>query len=257
METLETHIQEGILHITINREKKMNALNRTVIREIGEAVQAGLENEEVYGMILTGKGDKAFAAGADIAEFSSYSREEALEMTQAGHRVFDSIEACTKPVIAAVNGFALGGGCELAMACHLRIASENARFGQPEVNLGLVPGYGGTQRLPQLIGRGRALEFLMTGDMIKAQQALELGLVNHVVSQEDVLEKSREILGKIRSKAPLAIGRTIKLVNDHYDKQTDSFREEQQEFANSFSTTDFKEGVDAFLNKRRANFQGK
>jgi enoyl-CoA hydratase len=177
-----TEIKNNICYITINRESKMNALNIETLAEIKTAVESIYTNTEVKGVILTGAGQKAFAAGADIAEFANFTVEQGARMSADGHAVMNAIENCPKPVIAAVNGFALGGGCELAMCCHMRIAAENAKFGQPEVNLGIIPGYAGTQRLPQLIGKGRALELLMTGDAINAAEAHRLGLVNHVVA---------------------------------------------------------------------------
>ncbi|MEX0966252.1 MAG: enoyl-CoA hydratase-related protein [Bacteroidia bacterium] len=257
MSTLKTEIVNGILTITINRPDKLNALNRQVISDIKEAVESGLNNKEVHGMILTGEGPKAFAAGADIAEFANYSEAKGEELSATGHHVFDKIEHASKPIIAAVNGFALGGGCELAMACHLRVASENARFGQPEVNLGVIPGYGGTQRLTRLIGRTKALEFLITGDMIKADEALRLGLVNHVVTQDELMNKCREILDKAGSKSPLAIGRIIALVNTCEEGGNTGFQDEIREFGRSFGTADFKEGTTAFLEKRTPAFTGK
>lgn len=255
-ENITTQKENGVLTITINRESKLNALNVTTLQEIMSAVISIQDDKEVAGVILTGMGMKAFAAGADIAEFSNFDTEQGKTMSEAGHMVMNTIENSKKPVIAAVNGFALGGGCELAMACHLRIASENARFGQPEVNLGLVPGYAGTQRLVQLVGKGKALELLMTGDAIKADEAKALGLVNHVVPQDQLFAKCHEILDKVKDKSPLAIENVIKLVNAYNDKTVDGFAEEMTHFGNSFGTKDFKEGVDAFLNKRKAAFSG-
>jgi len=248
---------DGICTITVNRPDKLNALNKDTIAEIGAAVHAAAHDPEVYGIIITGSGPKAFVAGADISEFASYSLEQGMELSAHGHRVFDSIEQCGKPVIAAVNGFALGGGCELAMACHMRVASENAKFGQPEVKLGLIPGYGGTQRLPKLIGKGRAMELLMTADMIDAREAWRMGLVNHVVPAEELMTVTKGILAKIRVQAPVAIAEIVRTVNASDDKQTDGFREEIERFGACFTTDDFKEGTDAFLNKRKADFKGK
>jgi enoyl-CoA hydratase len=246
-----------ILTITINRPDKLNALNIKTIAEIGEAVAEGNSDPEVSGMILTGAGEKAFAAGADISEFRDFNEEQAIGLSKHGVDVFLSIENSAKPVIAAVNGFALGGGCELAMACHLRIASETARFGQPEVNLGLTPGYSGTQRLVQLIGKGKALEFLLTADMIPAQEAHRLGLVNHVVPAPDLLAKASEILVKISEKAPLAIAGVIRCVNSHFRYDEDGFETEIRAFGKCFSSNDFKEGATAFLEKRKAVFTGR
>jgi enoyl-CoA hydratase len=250
-------INEGIQTITINRPDKLNALNHLTIQEIGQAVAAGNRNPDVFGMILTGSGEKAFVAGADISEFASFSSIEGERLSREGGEVFTSIEQSAKPVIAAVNGFALGGGCELAMACHLRIASENARFGQPEVNLGLIPGYAGTQRLVQLIGKSKALELLMTADMIGAEEAHRLGLVNHVVPQQELIAKTTEILSKIGTKAPLAIAAIIRCVNAHFQFDENGFDTEIREFGASFNTEDFKEGTQAFLGKRKAEFKGR
>lgn len=255
-ENISTRIENGILYVTITRESKMNALNIQTLKDIKEAVAAIYDNKEVAGVILTGAGSKAFAAGADIAEFANFNVEEGTRMSADGHAVLNTIEKCPKPVIAAVNGFALGGGCELAMACHIRVAAENAKFGQPEVNLGLVPGYAGTQRLPQLIGRGRALEFLMTGDVINATEAHRIGLVNHVVPQEELMAKCEGMINKIKTKAPLAIASVIRCVNAHYDKKMDGNNVEINEFGNFFGSEDFKEGTQAFIEKRPAAFKG-
>lgn len=250
--------KEGhIFTITLNRPDKLNALNHLTIQEVGLAMKLANGDPEVRGIILTGSGEKAFAAGADISEFAHFSTDEAEKLSRDGNSVFTGIEHSAKPVIAAVNGFALGGGCELAMACQLRIASENARFGQPEVNLGLTPGYAGTQRLVQLIGKGKALEYLMTADMIPAAEALRLGLVNYVVPQAELLGKAREMLDKIASKAPLAIAAVIRCVNAHYAYDQDGFETEVEEFAECFGTDDFREGSSAFLEKRKAEFRGR
>ncbi|MGZ5287519.1 MAG: enoyl-CoA hydratase/isomerase family protein, partial [Flavisolibacter sp.] len=206
-QTLLTQLQDGIFTITVNRPDKLNALNRDVIKELGMVIKEAEENNEIKGVILTGAGPKAFVAGADISEFTGLSVAEGRELAKKGSDIFFLYENCSKPVIAAVNGFALGGGCELAMACHFRIASEQARFGQPEVNLGLIPGYGGTQRLVHLIGKGRALELLMTGNMLDARTAHQYGLVNHVVTAEELLSKAIQLMEQIISKAPLAISR--------------------------------------------------
>jgi len=242
--------------ITIDREDKMNALNIELLKELKGVVEEVHSNNEIKGAIITGKGEKAFAAGADIAEFTGFSKNEGAEMSRNGHEVFNMIEQSGKPFIAAVNGFALGGGCELAMACHMRVASEGARFGQPEVNLGIIPGYGGTQRLIQLIGKGKAFELLMTADMVKADQALQLGLVNHVVTQEQLIEKCFEILGKIYSKGPIAIAKTIKCANAYFDGSQNGFELEIEEFGSCFETSDFREGTTAFVEKRNAEFFG-
>lgn len=255
-DNITTHTEGGVFYITINRESKLNALNIQTLKDIKEVVLSIYDSKEIHGVILTGAGSKAFAAGADIAEFANFNVEEGTRMSADGHAVFNTIEKCPKPVIAAVNGFALGGGCELAMSCHMRVAAENAKFGQPEVNLGLVPGYAGTQRLPQLIGKGRALEYLMTGDIIPAAEAHRIGLVNHVVPADQLLDKCRDILTKIKAKSPLAIASVIRCVNAHYDKKMDGNHVEINEFGNFFGTEDFKEGTSAFIEKRPAAFKG-
>ncbi|MGB3074131.1 MAG: enoyl-CoA hydratase-related protein, partial [Chitinophagales bacterium] len=198
-------LNEGVLTLTINRPEKLNALNREVIEELDIAFNDVYENDEIRGVIITGSGAKAFVAGADITEFTSFTTEQAKEMSANGHRVFNKIEAAPKPVIAAINGFALGGGCELAMSCHIRMASDNAKFGQPEINLGLIPGYGGTQRLLRYVGKAKGIELLLTADMITAADALQFGLVNYVVAQEELLPKCNAILNKIKSKSPLVV----------------------------------------------------
>lgn len=256
-ENILSKSENGICTITVNRPDKLNALNKKTIAEIGMAVADAEKNAEVHVIILTGAGPKAFVAGADISEFANYSVEEAKQLSQHGHDVFNSIENCSKPVIAAVNGFALGGGCELAMACHLRVASDNAKFGQPEVKLGLIPGYGGTQRLPQLIGKTKALELLITADMLSAEDALRLGLVNYVVKPEELMNKCMEIAEKIKQQAPVAIAEIISCVNDCFSESKNGFASEVNSFGKCFSTSDYKEGTAAFLEKRKAVFKGK
>jgi enoyl-CoA hydratase len=253
-QNLLTSIENGILTITINRPDKMNALNKNIVQEIGEAVKAGETDKAVKAIIITGAGEKAFVAGADISEFRSIKPEEGRGLSEIGQRVFKSIELCSKPVIAAVNGFALGGGCELAMSCHIRVASNHAKFGQPEVKLGLIPGYGGTQRLIQFIGKGKAMELSMTGDMIDANEALRLGLVNYVTPADQLMTKCIEILNKIRSVSPIAVSSVIKCVNAYFTDGVDGFRFEVDEFGKCFGTDDFKEGTSAFLEKRKANY---
>ncbi len=247
-------VDDGISLITVNRPDKLNALNRLTIQEIGKAMASASADPAVDGIIITGTGQKAFVAGADISEFSSYTVEEGKKLSADGQKVFKSIEMSPKPVIAAVNGFALGGGCELAMSCHLRIASDNAKFGQPEVKLGLIPGYAGTQRLVQLIGKAKAMEMLMTADMIGADEALRLGLVNYVTSPDMLMNKVMEIMNKIRQQSPRAVQGIIHCVDAYYNKKIDGFAFEVEEFGNCFGTADFKEGVSAFLEKRKANF---
>ncbi len=254
MSNILTSLEKGILTITVNRPDKLNALNCQTIQDIGASIQTAEKDSAVKGVIITGSGNKAFVAGADISEFANYTSAEGKQLSIAGSKVFFSIENCSKPVIAAVNGFALGGGCELAMCCHLRIASTNAKFGQPEVKLGIIPGYAGTQRLVQLIGKSKALELLMTADMIGAEDALHFGLVNYVTSQEQLLDKTKELLNKITAQSPNAISAIIRCVNAYYSEGVDGFQLETDEFGKCFGTSDFKEGVNAFLEKRKPEF---
>ena len=239
--------------ISIDREDKMNALNVALIQEIGQEVERLQSDRSIRGIILTGKGTKAFAAGADIAEFADFGKAEAKEMSAAGHAVFNSIEESSKPVIAAVNGYALGGGCELAMACQVRIASENAVFGQPEVNLGVPPGYGGTQRLGQIIGKGRALDLLISGRNIDAATALSYGLVTQVCTSEELVEVCLKYISKLGTKSPHAIAEVIKCSNALYAKG-DGFAYEIDSFSDAFEGPDFKEGTAAFLGKRKPEY---
>lgn len=255
-QTLQTSLDNDILIITINRPDKLNALNKTVFEELNKALDEMQADPAIKSAIITGAGNKAFVAGADIAEFKDLSKEEALAMAKRGQDTFFRIENSSKPVIAAVNGFALGGGCELAMACHFRIAADNARFGQPEVNLGLIPGYGGTQRLTQLIGKGRAIELLISANMIDAPTALQYDLVNYVVPAAELLDKAKSILTLINTKAPLAVAACIKCANASLEA-TDGYDLEAREFAVCFATEDAKEGAAAFLEKRKAEFKGK
>jgi enoyl-CoA hydratase len=257
-ENILLSLNNRILRITINRESKLNALNKLTLAELHVALSDALKNPEVGGIILTGAGPKAFVAGADISEFADLNTDEGRIFAQEGHhKVFDRMHASEKPIIAAINGFALGGGLELAMACHIRIASENARLGLPEVTLGLIPGYGGTQRLTQLVGRGRALEMILTADMITASKALEIGLVNEVVAPENLLAAAEEKMNKILSRAPIAVGAAINAVNASLSDGVNGFEEEINQFARCFDTADFKEGVSAFLEKRPAQFKGR
>ena len=257
-QTLLTDLQEGTLVVTINRPDKMNALNKDVIEELGKVMEDVYTNSEVKSVVLTGAGEKAFVAGADISEFTSLDAKGGEALAKRGQDlVFDKIENCPKPVVAAVNGFSLGGGCELAMACHFRTASENAKFGQPEVNLGLIPGYGGTQRLTQLIGKGKAMELMMTGDMVGAEDAKALGLVNHVFPIAELLNETKKILQKIQTKAPVAVSKVIACVNEAAKGEAKGFANEISRFGECFATEDMKEGTGAFLEKRKAIFKGK
>ncbi|MFY0592885.1 enoyl-CoA hydratase-related protein [Roseivirga sp.] len=246
-----------IVHLTINRPDKLNALNIDTIAEIKTAFEEIYDDSTIKGVIVKGAGEKAFVAGADISEIAELTEVNARKFAEAGQEVFASIENCHKPVIALVNGFALGGGCELAMACHMRVATATARFGQPEVNLGVIPGYGGTQRLTQLVGKAKSFELCMTGDMIKADEALQLGLVNHVMeSIEAAQAKSEEILGKIMAKAPVAIGLVIDCINAVNNEQENGYQTEANGFAACTKTSDFEEGTTAFLERRKAAFKG-
>jgi len=256
--TLLTHLSDGIFTITVNRPEKLNALNKNVIEELADAIDEVNINNEIKAVIITGNGTKAFVAGADISEFLTLDAEAGRSLVKKGQEeVFSKIENTPKPIIAAVNGFALGGGCELAMACHFRLASSNAKFGQPEVNLGLIPGYGGTQRLTQLIGKGKAMELMMTGNMIDADEAKTLGLVNHVTSSENLLGKTTEILQLIITKAPVAIKHIIALTNIAAIGDKDGLSKEINAFGKLFDTGDVKEGATAFLEKRKPVFTGK
>ena len=257
-QNISEHIEDHILTLKIDRPKKLNALNRETIQELHDALKSAKHDDEVKVVILTGSGEKAFVAGADISEFSNYSPKEGKRLAQDGQqKLFNYVANFPKPIIAAINGFALGGGLELAMAAHFRIASENAKMGLPEVSLGVIPGYGGTQRLPQLVGKGRAMEMIMTAGMIDAQQALQYNLVNHVVSQEDLLDFAEELAGKIMKNSLVAISAAIRAVNANYEDGVNGFEVEVNEFGHSFGTDDFKEGTSAFLNKRKADFPGK
>jgi len=290
--TLLTELSDNILTVTIHRPDKLNAINKDVMSELGEVVNEIYDNAAIRSAIITGSGQKAFVAGADISEFQGLSIEEGRALSSKGHAVFNRIATSPKPIAAAVNGFALGGGCELAMACHFRLCTTNARFGQPEVNLGVIPGYGGTQRLVQLVGKGRALEIMLSGRMVDAAEAHTMGLVNYIVTeQNELLTKTRELLSIINEKAPIAIARVIECANlaagdahttgegatsagtdtnwqpdpfgggssgdDNYERPTlDGFFREQQAFGECFATEDMKEGASAFLEKRKPHFRG-
>lgn len=253
-----TSQNKGITTITINRPSKLNALNKETIHELHDAFMEADKDASIGAIIITGSGDKAFVAGADISEFANFSVEQGGVLAAKGQELlFDFIANMSTPVIAAINGFALGGGLELAMAAHFRIASTNAKMGLPEVSLGVIPGYGGTQRLPQLVGKGRAMEMIMTAGMIDANQALAYGLVNHVVSQEELVQLAEKLANKINRNSSIAIGAAIKAINAGYQDGVNGFTTEIKEFGNCFGTDDFKEGTTAFLEKRKADFPGK
>lgn len=258
-----TSLENGIFIISINRPDKLNALNAGVFNDLDKAVDEIQNNNDIKAAIITGAGPKAFVAGADISEFNGLNKDQAMALAKRGQDVFFRIENSHKPIVAAVNGFALGGGCELAMACHFRLASENAKFGQPEVNLGLIPGYGGTQRLTQLVGKGKSMELQMTAHMIDANEALQLGLVNHVTAADTLLERTKDILMIIQSKAPVAIGKIIECVNvavvsdSAYTNGKSGYDKEIESFGECFDTEDMKEGTAAFMEKRKAVFKGK
>jgi enoyl-CoA hydratase len=282
--TLHTDLTDNILTVTINRPDKLNALNKDVMSELAEAVSEIYSNVDVRSAIITGAGSKAFVAGADITEFLGLSKEQGQALSAKGHDLFFRIASCPKPIAAAINGFALGGGMELAMACHFRLCTTNARFGQPEVNLGLIPGYGGTQRLVQLVGRGRAIEIMLSARMVEATEAHVMGLVNYIVEEpNELLSKTRELLGIINEKAPMAVARIIECANiaagdgafygssavweadpfggdlrgDEGGAVRNGFQREQEAFGECFGTEDMKEGAKAFLEKRKAVFTGK
>jgi len=276
--TLLTDLTDNILTVTINRPDKLNALNKTVISELGEVVEEIYNNKDIKSAILTGAGQKAFVAGADISEFQGLSKEAGQALSARGGDIFFRIASSRKPIVAAINGFALGGGCELAMACHFRLCVPTAKFGQPEVNLGLIPGYGGTQRLTKLVGRGRAIEIMLTGRMVEATEANAMGLVNYIVEEpNELLTETRKILSIINEKAPLAVARVIECVNiaagdgivhsdtwepdpfggdDTADALANGFVREQQAFGECFGTADMQEGAAAFLEKRKPRFRG-
>jgi enoyl-CoA hydratase len=256
-ENITTEIKDQVLVITINRPEKLNALNKQTIEELHEILVDTENDKTIRALIITGAGSKAFVAGADISEFADYSMEEGKQLSSNGHfKIFNFIENYSKPVIAAINGFALGGGLELALSCHVRVASTNAKMGLPEVSIGIIPGYGGTQRLAQIVGKGKAFEMILTADYISANEAFNWGLVNYLTNPEDLLNKCFEISNKIISKSPIAVKTAIKVINAGYNNKFNGFEVEIEEFGKSFGTKDFKEGVAAFLQKRKANFSG-
>jgi enoyl-CoA hydratase len=257
-QTLLLEIRDGLAVLTINRPDKLNALNDTVVAELGEAIRQLKADPAVRGVVITGAGPKAFVAGADIGDLAKQGVLDGRQRALAGQAMLRAIETMGKPVLAAVNGFALGGGCELAMACHLRIASENARFGQPEVNLGITPGYGGTQRLPRIVGKGNALYMLLTGEHVNAQEALRIGLVSKVVAQDQLLAEAEKIMRTILSKGPVAVALTMEAVDRGLETTLEEgLRLEADAFGLAASTRDMKEGLTAFLEKRAAQFEGK
>jgi len=249
--------ENGIGEIIINRPAKLNALNVATIQELHDGFKLLENNNEVKVILLTGQGEKAFVAGADISEFANFNVTEGTQLAANGQKIlFDFVENLKKPVIAAINGFALGGGLELAMSCHFRVASENAKMGLPETSLGVIPGYGGTQRLPQLIGKGRAMEMIMTANMISAEEALRFGLVNYVVPIDELIEFTKNIAAKIMRNSPVAISNAINAINANFKDGLNGFEIEIENFGKCFETADFKEGTTAFLEKRKANFKG-
>ena len=258
MENILIEKQDNIAVVTINRPTKLNALNKATIQELHDGFNALNEDKTVKAIIITGSGEKAFVAGADIAEFANFSISEGQQLATEGQELlFDFVQNLSTPVIAAVNGFALGGGLELAMSCHFRVASTNAKMGLPEVTLGVIPGYGGTQRLAQLIGKGRAMELIMTAGMIDAETAKNYGLVNHVVAQDELLEFAKGIATKISNNSTVAIAKAIQAINANFEDGTNGYEVEIENFGACFGTEDFKEGTSAFLEKRKAAFPGK
>ncbi len=257
MSNILTKINNKILTLTINRPEKLNALNQQTLREVEQAILDSQDNNEVAAIIITGNGQKSFIAGADISELAQSNSITGMKFATYGQKVMTTIEQSSKPVIAAINGFALGGGCELAMSCHMRIASDNAIFGQPEIKLGVIPGFGGTQRLVRLIGKGRAMEMNLMGNMIDANRAYEMGLVNQVVSQEDLMPTVEKMAKQLTFSAPVALQCIIDSINHGAEcSLLDGLDYEAKAFAVTCSTTDMKEGTSAFLEKRKANFKG-
>lgn len=251
---IKIDFQDGIFLLTFSRPESLNALNRETMKQLDDFFSK--DPGQIKGVILTGEGDKAFVAGADIKEFLDLDHQSGFELAKRGQEIFNKIENFPKPVIAAVNGFALGGGCELAMACHLRIGGETAKFGQPEVNLGIIPGYGGTQRLPQIVGKGKALELMLTADIIDVHEAHRIGLVNKVVPKGKEVEEAKIWLNKISKKGPLAISAVLKVVSQFYDKIPNGYDQEAEAFSITTASSDFKEGASAFVEKRTPGFKG-
>ena len=249
-------IKDNILTILINRPKQLNSINLETLFELDSLIKDSILNDEIRLIVLSGHGDKSFVAGADIKELATLNSSQAYKLTEDIHKILNNtIEQSNKPIIAAINGYALGGGLELAMACHIRIASDNAKFGMPEVSLGLIPGYGGTQRLTHLVGKGRALEIMMTGRKIDSKEALDIGLINYVVKQHELRNFVNKFCMTILANSSNSFKHLIKSVNSYFNENQDGFKTEQNEFSKCFESDDFKEGVDAFLNKRKANFK--
>jgi enoyl-CoA hydratase len=255
-ENIKLSLDNHILTLTIDRPDSLNALNFQTVEDIRGAIGEALIDEQVKAIIITGSGEKAFVAGADINEIKELNEVNSRKIAENGQEVFGQIENSEKPVIAAVNGYALGGGCELAMACHIRVATENALFGQPEVKLGIIPGYGGTQRLTHLVGKGKAMELLMTGKMISAKEALDIGLVNYLVSKDELFNTVNGILSEILKQAPMAVANVVDCVNAVFDNEANGYQTEANNFMNCCRTEDFKEGTTAFLEKREPVFKG-
>jgi len=257
-ENILVSTEESVMTITINRPSQLNALNSATIQELNKALALADINADVRAIVITGSGEKAFVAGADIKEFADYSVEQGRLLSALGHKLlFDFVENMSKPVIAAVNGFALGGGLELAMSCHMRISSDNAKMGLPEVTLGVIPGYGGTQRLAQLVGKGKAMELITSASMLTAAEAMQWGLVNHVVPLAELMPKALELAQKIAKNSPTAISAALRSVNSGFKPGVNGFNEEIREFGRCFGTADFREGTTAFLEKRKPVFEGK
>lgn len=258
LQYIQVSWDEELAIVTVDREEKLNALNAEVFMELGSAMDGLRYDDKVKGVIITGAGEKAFVAGADIGELAKMDAMSGVQVSRTGQGIFRSIERFPKPVLAAVGGFALGGGCELALACHLRMASENAKFGLPEVTLGIIPGYGGTVRLARLIGMGRAVELTLTGDMINAERALELGLVSKVVSRETLLDQAKAFLRRVTKNGPLAVRLALESIYQGWDGTLpEGLASESRMFGLLASTDDMKEGMTAFLEKRKADFKGR
>lgn len=253
--TILTEAKNGLLKITINRPEKLNALNDVVLSELKMVVESIQEDSSIKGAIITGAGEKSFVAGADIGGFLQVDKNQGAALAAHGQSIFSMIEHSSKPIMAAVNGFALGGGCELAMACHFRYASTQAKFGQPEINLGIIPGYGGTQRLTRLIGKGRAMEWMMRGDMMDAQEAYRIGLVNQIIAHDQLIVEAEATMQLIISKPQPALGALIKATNAAEDGTKDGYETEAQSFGLAFASENMREGVTAFLEKRKPNFK--